>query len=563
MLGLACLLGARGIGAQERGFAIDRHRPAAPGNAWFSADSLDLVGHNRWAAGALFDWAYQPLVTQDVVDGQQRALIENRQLLNLGVAVNLFSRLRLGLAFPLLLVQNGERAGVAEHIARPDTAPALGDVRLAFDAALLSAGGGAAVLAVGGQVFLPTGYRAGYLSDGSVRIAPHFTLAGHAGALRYSVHGGVMLRQDHTVADSTWTADVEWSAALGAALLEDHLLLGPELWAVLPTANATEAAFDETSPVLEGLIGAHVRSNSVHVGFGLGTGFSPAVGSPDVRVVSNIEWVMPIEGPPKDRDRDGVPDARDGCPDIPDVPGQPPLSIDLPGCPRAQADADSDGVADNVDACREVRGFTSRDRAANGCPLDSDLDGVNDPDDACPLLAGKPNLLPSQRGCPPPAAELVSVKEISGCSDPRDPFAARNGGCLDAPATPMVRITRERVMILDRIDFEANATIFARGSELVLAAIRDALVQNPQLMRVVVEGHTDNRGVAETNLELSQARAQAVVNWLVDHGIHAQRLSAVGYGALHPLVSNETEDGRRTNRRVEFRVVESPVEARY
>jgi len=82
--------------------------------------------------------------------------------------------------------------------------------------------------------------------------------------------------------------------------------------------------------------------------------------------------------------------------------------------------------------------------------------------------------------------------------------------------------------------------------------VASELSQNPQL-NIVVQSHTDNRGRAASNMELSRQRAVTVVRYLSDiGGIDLARLSAVGFGESEPLQSNNTAEGRRANRRVEI-----------
>ena len=72
--------------------------------------------------------------------------------------------------------------------------------------------------------------------------------------------------------------------------------------------------------------------------------------------------------------------------------------------------------------------------------------------------------------------------------------------------------------------------------------------------RLEISGHTDNQGDPDDNRELSEARALAVVEWLVDAGIAPERLTAAGFGDTRPIAPNETADGRAQNRRIEFRL---------
>ena len=73
-------------------------------------------------------------------------------------------------------------------------------------------------------------------------------------------------------------------------------------------------------------------------------------------------------------------------------------------------------------------------------------------------------------------------------------------------------------------------------------------------LKVVIEGHTDNIGTAEYNKKLSQRRAEAVKQYMVEKGIDANRITAEGFGFDRPIASNDTEEGRQKNRRVEAAV---------
>ena len=81
------------------------------------------------------------------------------------------------------------------------------------------------------------------------------------------------------------------------------------------------------------------------------------------------------------------------------------------------------------------------------------------------------------------------------------------------------------------------------------------LMDHPDL-RVSVEGHTDAMGSDAYNQALSERRAQAVKRYLVSAGVDASRLETMGYGESQPVASNDTEDGRAMNRRVELNVLE-------
>jgi outer membrane protein OmpA-like peptidoglycan-associated protein len=99
-----------------------------------------------------------------------------------------------------------------------------------------------------------------------------------------------------------------------------------------------------------------------------------------------------------------------------------------------------------------------------------------------------------------------------------------------------------------------KAELDAAKCEQTLKSI-DGLIKNAPGFKVQIEGHTDNKGKAASNLKLSQARAEAVRQWLIDHlQTPADRMSAKGFGDTAPIASNKTEAGRAKNRRVDFSV---------
>ncbi len=107
------------------------------------------------------------------------------------------------------------------------------------------------------------------------------------------------------------------------------------------------------------------------------------------------------------------------------------------------------------------------------------------------------------------------------------------------------------ITVEDTITFATGSAVIQESSTpllnqgLALMTIRPA-------MTITIVGHTDSRGTDESNLALSQARANAVKQWFVDNGIDANRLSALGRGESEPIADNSTPDGQRQNRRIQF-----------
>ena len=118
-----------------------------------------------------------------------------------------------------------------------------------------------------------------------------------------------------------------------------------------------------------------------------------------------------------------------------------------------------------------------------------------------------------------------------------------------------LRVGKEKIVILEKVYFDFDLASLQDRSHDLLDEVADTLIANPQLGRVGVAGHTDSLGDDAYNQELSQSRAQGVVDYLVSRGVDASRLKAMGYGETAPIDSNDTDAGRDTNRRVEFTIL--------
>lgn len=105
--------------------------------------------------------------------------------------------------------------------------------------------------------------------------------------------------------------------------------------------------------------------------------------------------------------------------------------------------------------------------------------------------------------------------------------------------------------VLENVVFEQGGSSLNKASRQALDALILKLKRHPDVS-IAVDGHTDNRGSAKVNLELSKQRVISVVRYLVINGIDGDRLTPHGYGESRPLFSNATEEGRRRNRRIEI-----------
>jgi outer membrane protein OmpA-like peptidoglycan-associated protein len=118
---------------------------------------------------------------------------------------------------------------------------------------------------------------------------------------------------------------------------------------------------------------------------------------------------------------------------------------------------------------------------------------------------------------------------------------------------PLKKLEVGVVIVLNNIFFDTGKATLRPESTAELERLQKLLTDQPRL-KLEMAGHTDNVGKAAANQDLSQRRAQAVVSYLTQHGIAADRLAAAGYGDIRPVTTNDTKLGRQLNRRTEFKV---------
>lgn len=125
------------------------------------------------------------------------------------------------------------------------------------------------------------------------------------------------------------------------------------------------------------------------------------------------------------------------------------------------------------------------------------------------------------------------------------------------------RVTDKKIVISGKVMFEYNQAIIRAESFGLLDGVATALKKHPEIIRIRIEGHTDSDGDDNYNKQLSKKRAESVLNYLAKAGIKESRLTATGFGEEMPIASNDTEDGKEKNRRVEFTIIEraKPVAA--
>ena len=231
--------------------------------------------------------------------------------------------------------------------------------------------------------------------------------------------------------------------------------------------------------------------------FGIGV-LQEYVGTPTERTTISDFWqssaTINFRFGNRDRDKDGVLDKDDLCPD---VPGPKENN----GCPWP--DTDGDGILDKDDACPEVAG----PKENNGCPWpDTDGDGILDKDDACPTVPG----LPEYNGCPKPAEEFA----------------------------------REATGALQGITFDFAKATLTSASNVKLDQAAE-IIKSSNGGQFLVTGHTDKRGKESFNLRLSRERAAAVVKALEARGVNEHQLKSTGVGSREAVVPVDASNAER------------------
>jgi OOP family OmpA-OmpF porin len=118
------------------------------------------------------------------------------------------------------------------------------------------------------------------------------------------------------------------------------------------------------------------------------------------------------------------------------------------------------------------------------------------------------------------------------------------------------RTSRGMVITLEDVLFEVEGAALQPGAQTELLRLADYLKRNPD-RKILIEGHTDNTGGSDYNLQLSQLRAQSVESYLVSSGVPADRIRAIGYGETRPEAPNDSGTGRQQNRRVEIVILDA------
>lgn len=251
-----------------------------------------------------------------------------------------------------------------------------------------------------------------------------------------------------------------------------------------------------------------------------------------------------------DFDGDGIADSDDVCPRQAE---DEDLFEDDDGCP--DPDNDQDGVVDQVDHCPKEPEDRDSFEDDDGCPdLDNDKDGIADLKDICPLVAEDADGYNDSDGCPDEDNDRDDILDVQDLciNEPENKNGYADGdGC---PDEDQVRVVGDKIILDEKVHFAVNMAVIRRLSYPLLGRVAKLLSEHPDYVHIEVQGHADKKGDAERNRLLSEQRAKAVMEFLVEAGIDASRLSYKGFGEDFPILDKDTEWALFMNRRVEFKI---------
>ena len=544
--------------------------PGARSNLLLSTG--DLLPERSFRVSLVAHYQSQPLAVYSNDDDRLGYLVDARTTGHLTMAISVARWLEIGGQVPYVFSQTGddEAKTTIAAVGKEALGTPSFQVRFGFMSEYY---GDALDLALHLGTTLPLGSAKALTRDVDYGFNPRIGLGKNIGQyFRVGGEVGALLRHKQTLA--AIDSEVGNQLTVGAALSTTNEGLRFEVGGrgLFPLVEAPVSG--------EAFAGLRWATPGQHFEvFAMGAkGFGKSPGAPNWRALGGIALAtsgLPpcVEGKPYevskcphlDLDGDGVPNGKDKCPSVPgpvENDGCPDVDTDGDGlidrldkCPNEPGpvenngcpwpDTDGDGIPDHEDECPYEPGIPE----LKGCPIrDSDGDGIPDHEDACPFEPGIPEL----KGCPDKDSDGDGIPDrFDSC--PFEPGPPENNGC---PRKSMVVITREKLVISDKVYFDTGKATIQRRSNILLDEIARIVKDHPDVPKVVIEGHTDSTGKYENNVKLSERRAEAVRAYLLKKGVPTQRLEAKGFGPDRPVATNDTAIGREANRRVEFIIVQ-------
>jgi len=511
----------------------------------------------EWSVGLYLSYARNQLVLfQNRL--QVGEVVGHRVSADLVASMGIQSWLEIGAAIPVTFHQTGDSGLSTGNI----DGGGMRDIRVQAKLTALRQEWAFINLAAVLEMALPTGDADRFLGDGNVSGSPALVIDRRfdvAWGVRAGATVGVNIRPHTQLGNIEVDDELFYRFGVGVGL-PNWLEAQPEIIGELHGATALASPFDKKEqnpldPTLALKMHFDVEPGHQIVSTaGVTVGATRGYGAPDYQVFIGLSYRRWLS----DRDGDGIYDDDDFCPDDPEDKDD---FEDSDGCP--DPDNDKDGIPDVSDRCplepEDIDGFQDLD----GCPdPDNDQDKILDVDDQCPLDPEDYDGFEDEDGCPEPDNDVDGIPDAKDkCPEEKEII---NGiededGCPDEGETH-VEVTSEKITIDTKIHFDFDSDRIREESFNILNQVALTILANPQIGKIRVEGHTDDRGSDRYNLVLSQRRAESVMRYLNGRGVDARRLDAVGYGESRPIVDGQDEEAWATNRRVEFTIVDTDGE---
>jgi large repetitive protein len=564
---------ARAEDADNIALTVFDPAPATTGTG-FQLQSPEVGKHGDWVASAVVSHVTNPLVLSCVacaegVPGLRNlAVVERSTLVELGGAYAFLDRFEAG-ARMSLYTQSGDPFGntMTEFTERPASGSAAGDLAVHGKVRLVNGSSGKLGAAL--AVTLPTSSDHAFtgVDKPTARALLLGTLNPNTLSRRImmSANLGGVVRAKARYANIEQGSGVAWGLGLSVRALDRVWIAGEVFGDIVPSGYRETAMGPVTtlSPT-EWLTGLRwYPDHRFSLALAAGRGLTSSAGSPELRGVLVLSFapgapeIRPLHvpepvRPEQDADRDGIADRDDRCKNEPE---DKDLFDDSDGCP--DPDNDGDGIVDADDKCPLDREDKDGFQDDDGCvDKDDDGDGLPDVGDKCPKAAEDKDGFEDLDGCPEPDNDGDGVLDVND-KCPGQPETINGNkdddGCPD-PGDSVIVLAPDRIETLDPIQFERGGAKLTKASFNVLGQVAATLRAHPEIIRVRVTAHVHPSAAWEKDQELSDKRAAAVREWLVQWGIAATRVEARGFGGTKPLAQGKS--GESVNNRIELVILE-------
>ncbi len=501
---------------------LQRFQPLGGMHDILNTSSALTPGHLRWGLTAYLNYADRPLRLVPAGGGDALELVTGQTTLDLGGTIGLSDRFELSVMVPLNLTLSSDGSGgFASSLDQEVSSVALSAIRVTPKLRVLSVSDFHFALAA--PISIPTA-EAPYLGQNGPSVSPR-AIGEYDGPVRVAANLGALLRRERQIVDLHVgnALFVSLAGELPFTLATEKL----DLLANVYGEYGFEKGGEQKRPMeLLGALRWWLADTGLAVTGGAGTGLNNGYGSPAWRVLLGLQYRTPEEK--------ATPAPEPVvCPEPPPPP--PPFEpTDDSATVQAGQSVELDVLANDRGAERADLSLSdvSAGKLGNAERLSNGRLKYN----ANVGQAGKDRLL-----------YVASVKD------------GRMGKAwVDITVTepPRVQIKADRIDITESVHFQTGSDKIMSDSFSLLDEVAKVIIGAPQLTKIRIEGHTDNKGVPSKNLSLSKRRAASVRKYLVAKGVEDSRLTSEGYGQERPIATNDTDEGRAKNRRVQMVVLE-------